>query len=498
MAGTDFDDWYKKSEEVGEQQNAYNTGLGYSRNFLTNILVPPQQTGCVSSSQCGSGFGCVNGKCVSIGDVGGNGSPNSPGNCPSGSIGNDCNSGSYACQSSPTCGSGSGVTECCGGDVTYVFKPGEESRVEGECVTNEYCHYYCSSRYALFGPPDGNPEFYDPCAGKSICENTDCEECGLFSGLCEPKSGDRPCWCNGGASCGECEGCITDPTDSNFGSCAPTDDSLDRCRQCVTLESYKCCGKDVGPLEVCSKPGFGGTTNDLRDELKRQAKEKCSALCDSCEQKDYKTYCSDTTGLPGSDLNCPDGKTCKQTGSMTSNGVTCIFVEEKDTSDCPWKPGRWEFTGTQSYHGGQEVLYRTVNAYFIQGNPEDPSAPYSGDSLRNCADGGCYPVMSGPGHGGGTQWQPVGVQEAWGESILVEAIESPGCTGDTFACGLSIMTSSGQGIDCRFFSRRCLSVNTTWCGCWRTSYYDDEGEWIGNLKHYGPGCSLTGKWTYVG
>jgi len=499
MAGTDFDDWYKKNEELGQARNTYNDGLGYSRNFLPTILLPPKQTGCVSSSQCGSGYGCVDGKCISIGAVGNNGSPNSPGYCPG--VGNDCNSGSYACQSSPTCGSGSGVTECCGGEVTYVFKPGEERRVEGECVTNESCHSFCSARYALFGPPDPNNLLTDQCAGKNICTNTDCEECGLFSGICEPKSGDRPCWCDGGRSCGSCEACITNSADSNFGSCAPTDDSLDRCRQCVTLESYKCCGKEVGPLEVCSKPGFGGTTNDLRDELRRQAKAKCSELCTDCKQKSYKTYCSSTTGLPDPNtLNCPPGMHCKQTGTLEIDGEQCIYVEEADLSNCPFKSGRWEFRGTQSYFepNSGKTLYRSVNGWFDQGDPTDPSQRYSGYSDGpNCADGGCYPVMFGPSSSSG-EFSPIGNQEAWGESINVTTGHGPGCSGNTFGCGMTLLSSSGQALRCRF-DTNCLMPIATITGCSERSYLIDTINFdTYRDAHFSPGCSLVGKWTYLG
>lgn len=498
MSRTDIGDWYEKrgagSDELTSRRRAAGSEL--------DGLRPPagDSRGCISSSQCASGFGCVGGKCVKIGITGGHGSPISAGNCPT--TPNDCNSGSYACQSSPTCGKGSWVLECCGGKKTYVFKPGYERRVEGECVEDKNCHYYCSSRYALFGPPDTDPDgLIDHCEGKTVCENADCEECDLFSGICEPKFSDRPCWCDGGESCGNCEACITNPADSNFGSCAPTDDSLNRCRQCVTLESYKCCGQDVGPLKVCSEPGFGGTTNDLRDKLKRQAKAKCSKLCTDCEQKSYRTYCSDTTGLPGNDLNCPDGQICKQTGSLSIAGTDCVSVEERDVSNCPFKPGRWVFNGIQSYHTNIDgsrngvVAYRSVTGHFYQGDPENSSAIYSGNSLRNCADGGCYPVILAPGSDGFT---PSGAQPPWGESLTVEAIED-GCTGNAFACGIAILSSEGQVLGCSSQGtlNKCKSVPVTDSGCARLTYYRPDGSYY-FAPHFGPGCSISGTWTYEG
>lgn len=474
MALTDFGDWYNKRSTLGQPGVGLNnpSGLGYG-----DYTLPSARQRCVSSSQCGSGYGCVNGRCVSI-QVEGYGSPNSPGNCPGG--GNDCNSGSNACQSGPGCGSGSGETACCGGPLNY--QSSENGVITVSCDSDKSCDMWCTTYNEIFG---FNAEF---CAGREVCD-PDCEYCSL-SGSCEKSliAESTPCWCDAGARCGWCRACITAPSDARYGECAQTKETQERCKQCATIESYECCGQEVGPLTFCSTPGEGSSSDAVREGVRRMAREKCSELCDNCEQKTHKTYCTNTTGLPDPEtLNCPSGIRCVQTGTLDINGVQCVYVEETDISNCDFKPGRWEFVGTQSYHLNGTVAYRTVNANFIQGGGDAGS---SGDSLRNCSDGGCYPVMVGPTS---ESFGQTGPGKPWGLSMT---IGGGNCTGGTFACGMALYTSQGESINCNF-SNKCLMVASTECGCNTLTYYDDQGQPYFD-DHFGPGCSLTGVWTHVG
>ena len=334
MAG-DFEDWYKKRQErLGKTERRYESGLFFSG----------QNTGskCIETAQCSAGYACVDGTCLKINNQPGNGSPTGFGLYKKGCWRNDgdCNSGRYTCAQGPTCGRGSGRVDCCGGRITYKFEPGTESRITGKCIDNEYCNSFCSSSYALFG------RVSEQCKGESICENTDCQECGLLSGICERKFGNLPCWCDGGAQCGGCKACITNPNSSNFGSCAITSETAKRCRQCVKVESHTCCGKEIGPVKKCAPPRFGGTTNDLRDALKKELQDRCRDACQGFSQL-----------------------------------------------------GGYEFRGVQSYHEDGQVKFREVFAAFTQGGTGVVG------SRGSCRDGGCYPTMSGAfGGGAGGGW----------------------------------------------------------------------------------------------
>lgn len=441
---------------------------------------------CIETAQCSAGYACVDGTCIQINSQPGNGTPTGFGLYKKGCYNNDgnCNSGRGSCSEGPTCGKGSGRVDCCGGRVRYIFAPGTESRITGDCIDNEYCHSFCTSGYALFG------EVSPQCEGKPICTNTDCEECGLFSGVCEQKFGNLPCWCDGGAQCGACKACITNPNDSNFGQCARTSESKKRCRQCVSIKSHKCCGKEIGPVKKCAPPGFSGTTNDLRDALRKELQDRCSGACDECETKEFKTYCSNTTGLPDpSTLNCPDGLNCRQAGFLEIAGVQCVFVEEKDSSACSYKPGRWQFTGERNNLFFWQTFghVETYSVSFVQGDPNNPNAP---GVTTGCEDGGCYPAFNAPGESEKAKWEPVGRQEAWANEIVVDAIEG-GCSGSTFGCDLVLYDSSGNPL-------RTLSPtrSSQLCNCWDSNNVENPE---GNPNTSGnKGCYNRGVWEYIG
>ena len=291
-------------------------------------------TSCTETGQCASGYGCVNGECVAI-DVGVDyGSPAGPGGCEKRyQEQTDCNQTKWGCQVVPNCGDGQNYFDvkgsryyrnqkCCGGTGYYYSSGGVRSKCESSRVEKKPgCDEWCASWAAFFG------ETAAGCEGTTACDPY-CERCSL--GSCVPDY--DACWCNGGASCGNCEACISDPSNPNFGGCAKTPTSVSRCDQCVTIDSYKCCGADVGPISVCSKATDGTTTNDLRAKARAKAKESCAKICDECEQTSYKTYCSDTTGT---DYTCPPGVTCTETGNLSAGGVDCVYVKEVDRSNCP-------------------------------------------------------------------------------------------------------------------------------------------------------------------
>ena len=485
MTRNNIGDWWERQRQRREAFEAKRLARVLEREART-LERTQSQFRCIHTAQCASGFGCVNGRCISIGVTGGNGSPNSPGNCPDDD--NNCNSGSNACQSEANCGSGSGLVRCCGASGSYQSR--ENGIVSLSCEKDTSCDSFCNGYYASFGYKS---KF---CEGREVCD-PDCEYCGLSKCKKRFMTESTPCWCDAGARCGACKECIVNPNASTFGECTQTPATRERCKQCLTLESYKCCGQEVGPLTLCGDASGGPATGPLTRKLKEKARAKCSQFCNNCEQKTTKTYCTDTTGLPDSNtLNCPSGIRCRQTGFLDIGGVQCVFVEETDISNCDFKPGLWQFEGTQSYHtnfdgnGGGEVAYRTVTAYFIQGDPGDPSQPSSGTNLANCADGGCYPAMYG------SYFDQPGPGAAWGQSISVGGGD---CVGNTFGCGMTLFSSQGEGINCNAGSK-CDMVDSTDSGCSKKTYWPNgypNPPAVTN-DHFGPGCSLTGTWTYIG
>jgi len=298
---------------------------------------------CVSTSQCPSGWGCVNGTCVQLnnGSSGGSNSPGGGGDCDPDNPESPCNSGGpNSCQQTPQCGDTAEEARDCCGTRCCSFGSASSSRPGihcfcGECPPWPGCTSFCDSYLksnGVVGP--GCTEGSD---GNSCDSCTECD--GNVGGECQPAF-NTPCWCSG-EECngGNCEKCVTDVDSPDFGECALDPSG---CQQCATITNHVCpCGfaflgqPVLAPITVCKPYGEGGLLpiNLAQQEAAKQCDEICNGdgKEDPCKPKtSSSTHCTDTGSGSAS---CPGGSS--QTGTLEVGGESCAFCETADYSDVP-------------------------------------------------------------------------------------------------------------------------------------------------------------------
>ena len=305
-----------------------NVGGGGNNNSLST------GSGCTGSSQCPSGWACVDGICQQMGS-GGNQQQYSPGggDCDPDDPESPCNSGGPgACQQTPGCGDDSEARDCCG-ERCCSFGSASSSRPGvncfcGPCPPWPGCTSFCSSYLKANGVP--GPGCTEGRNGNSCDACTECD--GNVGGECQPLSIGAPCWCEG-EECngGACQKCETDPESSDYGEC-----SLDaaNCQDCATITSYLCpCNVTLPPVTVCKPYGAGGlpAISLAQQEAAKRCQEECATTPDPCAPEcTYHTRCTDTgTGVAA----CLEGEA--QTGTLEVGGETCVFCEKCDTSNLP-------------------------------------------------------------------------------------------------------------------------------------------------------------------
>jgi len=289
---------------------------------------------CVSTSQCPSGWGCVNGVCQQLnnGLSGGSSSPGGGGDCDPGNPESPCNSGGPdSCQQTPQCGDTAEEardccgTRCCSFGSASSPRPGVHCWC-GECPPWPGCTEFCENYLKAYG--EVGPGCTEGTSGNS-CNS--CSECN--GGLCEElPTGVAPCWCEGSECNGEgCESCDIDNESDDFGECAFEADS---CQDCATIINHQCpCGVVLSPVKACKPYGEGGllAINLAQQEAYRRCTEACDGQANPCLPViDGKTYCTDTgTGV----ASCPEGS--KQTGFLDTGGEQCVFCQTEDYSGLP-------------------------------------------------------------------------------------------------------------------------------------------------------------------
>lgn len=333
-----WDRWQKQ-----QQRNAF-TGIPEStkRNAFTGI---PEQDDedrqnrlgsnveCQSRFDCGSGFTCKNGKCVSLQNKSGptfrpSGCGDDNKNPCDGKNGSECTEPSPGeCQESE-CPPGS--KKCCrqtaDGSVKCLCR---------ECEPEGNCNPWCDQNYKTFGTlvPGCNGGGTHGCS-ESIC--TDCSFCDPFvigstEGTCTPFSGQGPCWCNG---CSEpCHRCDrSSPSSPTFGECVRENDCLN-CYERGEVECPDCQGKTVGPFKFC---GFDARTS--REALDKAVENACAKEnCDKCAPTGGGFVCKPYQGgNPYPPANyCPPGEFCKITGTASAGSQACFIYSSWDLEKTP-------------------------------------------------------------------------------------------------------------------------------------------------------------------
>ena len=371
---------------------------------------------CTTTSDCASGYACVNGQCLQTGVGGstGGGISASPGQCdpndpndpqpnPPGAGG--CNQGgSNSCQGQANCGDGYQARECCGTRTCSFSAFGVACVCDGDIKFKSPCSEFCDSYMAANGEPGAGCTEDNACGECNECENSECV----------PKA-DGPCWCDGGETCNTdgCYQCVSDPEDPDFGECRFTEED---CYDCGTVTNYLCpCNRIIPFTRFCQPYGTGGML--AINVAQQMAAAQCAELCDD-----------DTVCDCNCDNDCADCEYCSSAG-----------VCEPDP-ECEAECGRWVFRGQKTDNCGR---LQDIEASFIQGGPDCPD---DGDSGR-CNDGGCYAVMGGASVGFEGTFEPTGLQEQkFGESIVVTPVADNPCRGSTFGCGIDLYDSNDEYV----------------------------------------------------
>lgn len=344
MGFNDF--WNDRADAANDFLNTgvINSIVQNSNNFSSGSLSSPStgsgnsglSTGsnCVSTSQCPSGWGCVNGRCQQLtnGSSTSISSPGRGGNCDPDEPEAPCNSGGpNSCQEQPQCGDTDDQarardccgTRCCSFGSASSSRPGISCYC-GECPPLPGCTRFCDSYLKAngeVGPGCGEGSGGNSCDGCSECD-------GNVGGECQPIFIGADCWCEQEGECNSdnCETCVTDEDSPDLGSCR-LDES--NCQQCATITNHLCpCNIILPPITVCKPYGEGGLLpiNLAQREAAEQCGEECDIKPDPCKPKTTSaTYCGGVA--------CPEGST--QTGFLEAGGETCVFCSTKDYSDLP-------------------------------------------------------------------------------------------------------------------------------------------------------------------
>ena len=257
-----------------------------------------QESGCNSTSECGSGFACIGQYCVKVDGRnvtgGGNSNVGAGSNCeiinpvteepidpgdPCGGPTGGSGGGSVGGCTVPGCGvpdlvggsgddggSNSGGLTCCGGTTyRYCRSGGCVESCSPPPVPLDGCSSFCTNYYQANGSYGRN------CGSGNTC--SECQYCYDPSerdkpAYCRNKS-NAPCYCPGGEQCeGQCETC-----DRDSGECKKDcNGCMDTCNCFVTCS----CGKRI--TQNWSQPHCQSglvCSSACREDLQKQCKDVC-------------------------------------------------------------------------------------------------------------------------------------------------------------------------------------------------------------------------------
>ena len=364
----------KDAFAAGYVEDAFDAGYVEDAFDAGKATVYAEYTSCTSSSDCGSGYSCIDGRCMAPGITGaGSGSGTTSGSSsvscepdpnpippPGGPGGSSCGgstpSGSSFTPSAGPCskpgcskdvsaingaGGGGYADECCGERCCRFFSSGPGGvGVQcfcGPCPPPQRCQEYCDSYDKAFGsPPEG-------CNAATYC--SECEYCDSFGPFteCKPYLSGGPCWCGGGNACSNsCEQCKVD------GTC---EYDCNNCETCLTMYNQLCNCKEGGPkyttIRCCTS---SCNQSDLQFEDCKN--DGCDSVCppgggggDPCKGDCYNRTCCEQAPPPDCDFPpcvqpsscppCPAGSSCKNIGFISAGGETCYVEEVCDKGNVP-------------------------------------------------------------------------------------------------------------------------------------------------------------------
>jgi hypothetical protein len=345
----------------GPQGPSVDVGPGsYFQEYLTNNDTAAQQgqRGCINSSECGSGFACVNGTCVQIQDDYGFGGPCLSGGSDggSGACGGSSAGNVVSCTTDTpgTCGSAGTVSGGAGCDEPKPIHPWNPP-------SSKACDGFCDSWGDSFGT------IHPGCEDKKC---PDCEECSIF-GECERDP-------DGGCSCG-----------------SPKPNETLRCYKCGENGEWLAdtCGPsapkeepevpDCNPQSYCVENEVCITNPDL-GTVTCGIVEQCSDLPGECEPCD----CSCNNDCPACHICnasgvCEPDPTC---GALCQDGLQATVL-----SDGTWKcmTPSGAITVPEQYDGWHMTVYNCVGGYnwgcnSICSELEEDSCSYQ--NIYSCAD----------------------------------------------------------------------------------------------------------------
>jgi len=317
--------------------------------------------GCFDSSDCAAGWSCSGGRCRPPGSTGtdtqiisgvdGTRYGSSSASCPTDETDtdvpspdiNDCGGGGGygygggqtaggcdkpGCTNSPgtviTSGDQLSESACCGERCCRLFGAGVGLAVQcfcGPCPPPKRCQKWCDS----FKKVNGRDA--EGCSDATSC--SECEVCEVRQGGtvadCVPLTTGAPCHCGGSNGCkGTCEQCQGD------GTC---EESCENCVSCITMYNTNCSCEAVtikccGPACEVGSVDWNGCKNSGCDKA-------CDGEPDPCE--DYSCTTVTVCGPDGtvSCPTCPAGHSCRQSGSISAGGETCLLCEQCDKSGLP-------------------------------------------------------------------------------------------------------------------------------------------------------------------
>lgn len=294
-------------------QDPLSTSGDSTGSFTTDTTFDTANN-CVISTDCPSGYSCVDNTCVRTGIFGysANGA-SGPGTCdyPDSyldSINDKCNDGGPdSCSGGGTCGSGSETVGswksrthddgggCCGNYLGYIIGAGNEKFYFCEFAgfdTPWKCDSFCD---AVWDYDDtSTADFFD--CGDKLCPNPACEDCDFFTGECEPGFGTLPCFCPGWG-CPSCYICSTD----DGGQCTVKSGDV-ACLKKVTINCQ--CGCFGDSFEIT---GTGIDEFKARDAAFDACNAKCGDDVVDCEQAcRIECHCNADcpSGFCGPDAKC--------------------------------------------------------------------------------------------------------------------------------------------------------------------------------------------------